>query len=241
MKIKQPIFSINPDLLKIIALITMTIDHLFLFFPTLPLAEWGRFIGRISFPVFSFLLITHLYQKQIYIKYLKRLGIFGTLSLVILLPFQQKLHLPLTLPFNILISFFIVVLALWWIKYIQNESLYPSVKKIIIGFSFLCLGCFSFACQYSLDGFLYLISWYFYFKKPDKMKIILLLLLSICLNISLTDESLQGLVSMATTAFLLILSRSNKHSPRLIKNSYIFYIYYPLHLACLAIIALLIK
>ena len=241
MKIKHPIFSINPDLLKIIALTTMTIDHLFLFFPTLPLAEWGRFIGRISFPIFSFLLITHLYQKQIYVKYLKRLGLFGILSFIILLPFQQKLHIPLTLPFNILISFFIVVLTLWWIKHIQNDSLSPLIKKTIIGFSFLGMGFFSFACQYSLDGFLYLIAWYFYLKKPDKMKIILLLLLSIGLNTSLTYGSLQGIASMTTTAFLLMLSHPKKNYPRLIKNTYIFYIYYPLHLAFLATIALYIK
>lgn len=241
--VKRFITSLNQEYLKLFALITMTLDHMAVFFPIEPFATIMRLVGRTSFPIFSFLLMMHLSQKQIYKKYLIRLGCFGILSFVLLLPFQLKLDVPLTLPFNILISFFTAVLTLACFQYIQRESAPPVMKTTAYSVVFLCLGFFSFACQYSFDGFCYLLCWYFYFQYKNKIGALLLLIFSITMNTSLnTGEGifwLQGCVSLTTTLFLLMLPQPDKPHPRFIKQWWLFYAYYPAHLILLSLIACL--
>ena len=101
---KIPRFSINQDVLKIIALITMLIDHIAKYLPFFEGSDIGPYIGRISFPIFAFLLMEHLYKKQIFKKYIIRLSCFAVLTFFLLLPFQGRLEQNIVLPFNILFS-----------------------------------------------------------------------------------------------------------------------------------------
>ena len=60
---------VNQDIIKIIALVTMTIDH----FGYVMEPSFGtllRLIGRLSFPLFVFLLVFNLNQKELYKKYI---------------------------------------------------------------------------------------------------------------------------------------------------------------------------
>ena len=53
-------FAVNIDWLKITALILMTADHIAKIFPVIPCESIIQAIGRISFPIFGFLLMYHL-------------------------------------------------------------------------------------------------------------------------------------------------------------------------------------
>lgn len=72
----------NTFVLKLIAIITMFIDHFTVVF--IPGDTWyfiaGRLIGRLAFPIFAFLLVEGFFHTSNVKKYLTRLGIFALIS-----------------------------------------------------------------------------------------------------------------------------------------------------------------
>lgn len=70
--------GINSFQLKMIAIIAMIIDHIGLFF--FPEHILFRIIGRISFPIFAFLIVEGFYHTRDIWKYMFRLGVFAVLS-----------------------------------------------------------------------------------------------------------------------------------------------------------------
>ena len=231
-KMKLPQFSINQDILKIIALIAMTVDHIAKYLPLGVFSEVGRYIGRISFPIFAFLLMEHLYKKQIFRKYIGRLSFFGLFTFLLLLPFQGKISADIALPFNILISFLSAVFALAVFEWIKKEDAPIWVKIPFTIFNFLCFALFSLGCEYDITGFCYLIFIYFYFVHPTHLNLFSILLFSVLINMN----AFQWLISLLMTMFLLCL-KSDKVYPRLIKHWWSFYVFYPLHLFVLACIS----
>ena len=64
--------------LKLIAVVTMLIDHIgYIFFPRV---LWLRFIGRCAFPIYAFLLVQGYRHTHSVGKYLGRLALFSILS-----------------------------------------------------------------------------------------------------------------------------------------------------------------
>ena len=233
MNIKR--ISINQDILKIIALITMTIDHIAKYFSYGILSDIGRYIGRISFPIFAFLLMEHLYKRQIFKKYIVRLSCFGFLTFLLLYPFHGKLDQNIAIPFNILISFLFAILALASFEWIKKEKAPFLIKIPFLIFNFFCFGFLSLGCEYSIFGFCYLIFIYSYFEKATRLNLFGVLLFSILINL----DGYRGIVSLLTPVFLLCLDL-DKTYPRLIKHWWSFYIFYPLHLLAIASLSYLL-
>lgn len=97
------------------------------------------------------------------------------------------------------------------------------------------MGLFAGIFQYGMNGFCYLLAFYFYFQKPDYFRLSLLLILAFFLNPPYTG----AVVSFITTGLLLNIDRGQKHK-RLIKHWQTFYIYYPAHLLLLCAVGYLI-
>ena len=119
--------------LKLIAMISMVFDHVGdMFFPDV---MWPRMIGRLAMPIFSFFIaegFSHTRDKK---KYLCRLGIFALISEIPFdLAFEGKIGFSHQ---NIMLSFFLAVVALMLYDWIQggtkSEVNHASIGKTILG------------------------------------------------------------------------------------------------------------
>ena len=100
---------LSNNALKIIACITMFIDHLgFIFFPTIAIY---RIIGRIAFPLFAFMIAEGCYYTKNKIKHLALISGFAIVMQVVLYMATQMTD------FNIFIPFSIAIIIIYLIDY----------------------------------------------------------------------------------------------------------------------------
>ncbi len=134
--------GLTQNQLKIIAALTMLMDHvgaqLFPQFIAL------RIVGRLSFPVFSFCIYEgyqHTHSKS---KYLLRIALLGILCIVGYYIFSGEIYA------NVLITFSLSICCLSAVRYLE-ERLYRGGKDRVIG----CVLCmFAFAAVYVLSAWL---------------------------------------------------------------------------------------
>ena len=219
-------FTVNIDWLKIIALVLMTADHIVKIFSDVPCESFIQAIGRISFPIFGFILMYHLQKNQIYKKYLLRLGIFSFLTFLAMM-FLQKIGFDVSaIPLNVLYMFFVCVLVLVLKKNVESKIKNTFVKSLAVcAIYILGLGL---VYKLSVLVFVYMILIYHFFEKSNKANIIALLIMAYLINLG----GLYGFISMIVTALLMMIDYGVKNK-RLIRKWYVFYAYYPLHLIVL--------
>ena len=211
--------------LKIIAVITMLIDHIgaillepyIMSQPTIPPALLGvdmilRFIGRVAFPIFIFLLIegfVHTHDRK---KYGIHLFIFALLSEI---PFNVALNGTWRAPFyqNVIFTLLLGYFAIWiYERYSMNWKTVVGVILCIV------LGAVL-KTDYGAFGVLAIFLLY-YTKKRNKHFYLVGVLLFIW---EIT----------APLAFLIIRQYNGKRG---LKLKYFFYFFYPVHLLILGLI-----
>ncbi|MBO7243882.1 MAG: hypothetical protein J6V53_01180 [Alphaproteobacteria bacterium] len=230
--------KLNFDVLKVIALLTMLIDHighvLLIHEPVL------RIIGRVTFPIFAFLMTYHLAQKGIFTKYIKRLFPFAVLSTVLIAPFDLitngYFHL------NIFWSFLIAITPLFIIEKIQKEKTNKFIKFFVSFLALFLFGTFSNLCDYDITGFIFIIALYGYFKTKRKIFLFTALIDSLLIN----SDHLASypnivmsfiLVTFLTTLYLIVQSKHiQTKQKRFLKPWWIFYLFYPVHFFLLYLI-----
>lgn len=211
--------KVNQDILKIIALVAMTVDHVARISGNealMPLI----LVGRLAFPIFGFLMMFHLWQYKCYEKYLKRLTVFGLLSQIVFTVFGYTS--------NILISFLWPVLTLYLFEKIKQKHI-QTVSAYFLKAVILIIGIFvSSFFDYHEFGYLYLLFIYAFLKYRTFPIGLLLGMTALMINGLSIAESLIG---FATTMILFAIPLSS--GQRLISGKYTLYIYYPLHLVVL--------
>ena len=120
--------------LKLIAMISMVFDHVGdMFFPD---ALWMRMIGRLAMPLFSFCIAegyAHTKNKQ---RYLLRIGVFALVSEIPFdLAFEGRVGLGHQ---NIMLSFFLAILALMVFDRIRGEGKEHAAGKTLLGILCVC-------------------------------------------------------------------------------------------------------
>ena len=211
--------GINSFQLKLIAVITMIIDHVGLFF--FPEHILFRIIGRISFPIFAFLIVEGFYHTRDIWKYMIRLGIFAVLS---------------EIPFDLLTTgkvfdlrhqnvFFTLLIGVV-LMYVYEKQ-YSTFSKVSTVFLIMLAGDI-FRTDYGSWGVL-MIFCFFIFRERMAAKLI---------SVAVINIVVFGYIQAFAVMALLPISFSNGEKGRGYK--YFFYLVYPVHLWIIWIIKTMI-
>lgn len=232
-KVKQGQFHIEQiqflsgSMLKMIAIITMLIDHIgsaILWYTstteaTIATYHVVRNIGRVSFPIFCFLLVEGFAHTRDVKKYAIRLGIFALISEI---PFDLAIIKPNHSYWshqNVFFTLFIALIVLIGIRYIQTKI--PAGSSIQ---ELLLVACVAAGCALA------------YFMKTDyDYKGVFAIAVLYLLRSERIWQAVTGAICFywepwAICAFGPILLYNGKRG---FKMKYFFYAFYPVHLLIL--------
>lgn len=233
---------INSNILKIIAMILMLIDHLWA--TIIPGNQWMTNIGRLAFPIFAFLIVEGFIHTSDFKKYAKRLFIFGLISEI---PFNLIYTGSFIFPFhqNVMFTLLLGLLCINEIDKIKNNK---NCKTIIVGIlkilGLLLIGTVGFV-DYGVTGILTIIVFYIFrnFKFAWLGQLISLILLyvvffkgqSVIINVFGFEYflPLQGLGILSLIPIWLYNGEIGKKNKLL---QYSFYAFYPVHMLCIYMI-----
>lgn len=206
--------------LKCIAIISMTIDHAgAVLFPS---EYWFRCLGRISFPIFCFLIVEGFFHTRNLNRYLLRLGIFAFISEV---------------PFDLAFSgrclnlehqnvFFTLFLSVIMLAALDRCREWPEkVVVLLIAMWLAVVGRF----DYSYRGLL-LVFVFFVFRQYRCVSIVMG---------ALWNFLYQGTVQKYGMLAMIPIALYNGEPGKRMK--YFFYVFYPLHLTILYLASLHFK
>ncbi len=272
--------GIDAEQLKMIALITMLIDHIgAIIIPFLQgytqnmstfIALEGimvamRLVGRISFPIFAFLIVNGFYHTSNRAKYLLRLSIFALISE----PFFDFAVYGTWLEFthqNVFFTLALGLVAIWGYDNISNDR----GGNFIGGLFVLLMGLLAsnLRTDYDLYGVMTIFIMYLFFKNKMRLNITVIILNLLFFGEQLGSWSytssmihdLYGLTmtgGMGFTLQVLIylqfiaqlfcvialwpISKYNGQKGTSKLNKYFFYAFYPVHLFILGLIIVVLK
>ncbi len=233
--------------LHIMAMIFMLFDHLW--GTIVPGNDWMTCIGRLSFPIFAFMIVEGYFHTKNLKKYVLRLLVFAIISEI---PFNMAMSSRVFNPThqNVLWSFLISIGLIYW-----NEKAKATQKK----WKQIAVGCVTVIIGYIL-GIITMVDYYhagiltvlvFYFFRQKKWWSYLGQF--VCLwyinteilggfgyEIPLFGETIfvhrQGFALLALIPIWLYRGKQGYHSKIL---QYVYYAFYPVHLLILALIKML--
>ncbi len=238
--------QLSGNILKIIAAISMLIDHIgLILFPEHIIL---RIIGRISFPIFAFMISEGCNHTKNKLKYFLSIFILSILCQGAYFVFDKSLYMGVLVTFSLSI---LVIYALYNIKETLSEPV-CSVKKTVVS---VMLFWISVLAVYVLNIYLD-IDYGFWgcmmpvfasvFRNPKKFTFdtlekldctkVHVIMLGIAMFIVSVD--LGGIQAFSLLAIPIIMHYSGKRGK--LKMKWFFYLFYPLHLVVLHIINVLL-
>lgn len=211
--------GINTFTLKMIALIAMLCDHLgHTLFPQLSIL---RIIGRISFPIFAYVLVEGFFYTRDVKKYLTRLGLMALLSEI---PFDLMASQKV-LEFGHQNVFFTLFLGIFML-YLMSRTVNPLLQFAYAGIAMVVAEFLK--TDYRYFGIL-IILWFYYWRLNKWVKY---------LGVTAIMLLLKGWVGCFTALALVPIALHNgKQGP---KCKWFFYIFYPAHTLVIGLISLII-
>lgn len=217
--------------LKIIAIVTMLIDHIgAVLFPEVMIL---RIIGRLAFPIFTYLIVEGFFHTRDVKKYLIRLFIFGLISEV---PFDlANFDTPLYMGYqNVFFNLALGLLAITIFERYKEKSL------VLASFSLILIMVIAtmFNTDYNFLGILCVFVFY-RFRDDTMMKyklfIALMTLPSILGAVSLISIGEPLFIGIFIQAFavLAIIPIQLYNGEKGLNLKYMFYAFYPVHLLVL--------
>lgn len=224
------------SVLKLIAMITMVIDHVgIVFFPQYPVF---RMIGRLSFPIFAFLISEGFYYTKNLKKYILRMTVFAVLTEPIYMLFSiGRIEFSFSNNHNVLFSFVLALLLLYFVKSgidKKGKLWFLWFVPAIAGLAVADLLYFS----YGSYGMLMIIAFYL-IKRANlnsstqkNILITLALAATTTLYCLINNNTFQATAVFAAIPLWFYNGKKGFKMPK-----YLFYIFYPAHLLVLFLIA----
>ncbi len=244
--------------LKLIAIIAMTIDHfatiigqvgLMTMFPNATLQTTYQIIrimngvGRIAFPLFAFMIAEGVMRTRSMPRYIGRLALFAIISepfyyfafspttptLAGLFESLAKLHLT-----NIFATLALGAIAIYIYQLLERRK---SKKLLLLFIPIALLIVFiggMIHCDYGAQGVILIIVLYFAKTKPLKMLVVLVW--SLCVYLLWMGSIAHGIFAALSCAFIWLYN-----GKRGIPIKWSFYVYYPLHILLLTLLASALK
>jgi hypothetical protein len=214
--------------LKLIAIITMLIDHTgAVLVPSNTMLNLiMRCIGRLSFPIFVFLLVEGFHHTKDVKKYLLRMGAFALISEI---PFDLAFY-GKVLEFNhqnIFFTLFLGLLCMYLMSIVEKKfNRNFLVMNLLNALLTLMIGIIAFIMKtdYDYRGIILIVAFYL-FRESKLLRGFSLLFVS---------GYLLGYINILATASIIPITLYNGQKGKSIK--YAFYIFYPAHLLILAFI-----
>lgn len=239
---------LNRNFIKIIALVTMLIDHVgYVLYGIVP--YWLYFvlrcIGRISFPLFAYFVAEGFYYTKNKIKYFITILIFALISQ---LPYSLLFNGSTTM-LNVLFTFLLSVVLMFAFDKLWRETfLELKIAFVVIVFamftfvSILLPLLFDITFDYGFYGIMLTFAFYiFKFSKTKQIvSFVVLLIIYTLVNVigaNITFFSFISIFSIFAIPFIILFNGEKGK----LNLKYIFYWFYPIHIAILYIISILIK
>lgn len=223
---KQRFRGLTGNQLKILAMVFMTCDHVGL--QLLPQWEFLRVLGRLSLPIYAYMIAEGCRYTHDRRKYLLRLANLGILCQIVYFLAQRDLYMCILITFSLSVTLIGALEAVF-----QDNTFRARVRCLLVctGVLFLCEGLPKllpgFCIDYGLAGVLLPVLIYFGKPKP----------LFLCLGLAqlaLTCEPIQWWSFAAVPLLLCYSGEKGKHN-----IGTLFYLYYPLHLAVIYLLSLI--
>ncbi len=226
--------------IRLIAIITMVIDHVGLFF--FPHLVILRIIGRLSFPLFAWLIANGAKYSHNNTLYLKRLLVLAVLSQAPFIACNLIIGSSFWY-FNVVFTLALGLASILLIK--KTKNIFWQVY--IIAFATLLAYFFNF--DYAIVGILSIVCFYFFSESPRRLLVSQVAIFSVplILNTALSSyfnnssySALDGFKSLGglLVSLLLIHLYNNKEG---LKAKNLFYLFYPLQYVAILILLLLLK
>ncbi len=248
--------------LKLIAIITMLIDHIgaILLTSNPDLYLPARTIGRIAFPIFVFMLVEGFYHTSNIRKYLTRLGIFALISEIpfdlafyrgfyradVLTDLKNSFTDPAMLDLflrrlfeyqNVFFTLFLGLLAIYLMSMVENkykkQFLLSNIFDALITIGF-CAAAFILKTDYDFKGILLIVAFYLF----RGSKILIGICLLIVTGTFFRDANNQLTIEIFAMLAMIPIALYNGKKGKSIK--YLFYAFYPAHLLILWLIRFLV-
>ena len=222
-------FSLNATQLKLIAVVSMTVDHVgyFLF----PDVSALRAIGRLAFPIFAYLIAEGCEHTRSIGRYFGRIFVFAAACQAVYLVSQGSVEM------GVLVTFCMSVAVIAAVRFAKNsDSRFAAlVPAAAVGAAyFICeilpdlLKESDFSVEYGFAGVILPVLVYL---APDRSGKIAALSAGIALYCAFYHSSWRFFAFAAIIPMLLYNGERGGRGGRF--DKYFFYFYYPLHLAAI--------
>lgn len=196
-------------MLKLLAILTMVIDHLgYVFFPE---QEWMRAVGRLTMPIFAYAIARGFFYTRDKKRYLLQLSILAVISQI---PFMLLFHEGWTL--NMVVPWALAVVALMsplWVTPLL--ALTPLVLGISMDYSSLVI--------------LLPVAIYHLWFKERRPLLAALAVVTVLSVIALLSPGYQWFALLALPVILLL----EPYDRKITVNKWFFYAFYPAHILLL--------
>ncbi len=235
--------TLSGNALKIIACVSMFIDHVgVMLYPEI---TWLRYVGRLAFPIFAFLIAEGCRYTKNKLKYFLTVFILGVVcQLVFNVVYQNKIYL------GILLTFSLSIILIYLLENLKKAIIEKAKLQFIFFYALLFIGflffCYFVTLKVTFDyGFigvtLPLICALFDYRKFNLVKRSLIVK-KLCFLVGiivyyLLSENKAFTVSALLTIPLIFIYNGERGKLNL---KYLFYLFYPLHFIVIYLISIII-